>query len=110
MRALLRYLFLALTTAALVPVPGLAAGAPSAAVAAAMPGYCAHCGADDHVPARMPICCIPACPAAAIMAQTPAQAAMFSWSHAEYFAGPAHRLSGETPKTDPPPPKSLLVL
>jgi hypothetical protein len=72
-----------------------------------------HCRTDPvagRVPAKMPPCAVPACSAAMIMAPAPAQAAMLSWSRAEYFAGPALRLSGAAPKTDPPPPRSLLAL
>lgn len=115
MRAIaFRRLFFALNIAALI-LAGMVAGGgmPTAAAAAGMSGMCAHCRdypAADHVPAKMPPCAIAACSAAVIAAPATAQAVMLSWSHATYFADPAQRLSGEAPKTDPPPPKSLLVL
>jgi hypothetical protein len=111
MRAIaFRRLFFALNVAALI-LAGMVAGggAPTAAAA----GMCAHCRAQPaagHVPAKMPPCAIAACSASMIVAPAPVQTAALSWSRAEYFAGPASRLPGEAPKTDPPPPKSLLAL
>jgi hypothetical protein len=107
-----RFLF-ALNIVALILAGMVASGAPTAAAATGMSGMCAHCRADPatgHVPAKMPPCAIAACSAAMIVAPAPAQPATLFWSHAEYFAGPAPRLSGEAPKTDPPPPRSLLAL
>jgi len=108
-----RRLFFALNAAALI-LAGMVAGGgvPTAAAAAGMSGMCAHCRAHPatgHVPAKMPPCAIAACSAAMIAAPTSAQAVTRPWSRAEYFAGPASRLSGEAPKTDPPPPRSLLA-
>jgi hypothetical protein len=111
MRAIaFRRLLLALNVAALVLAGMIAGGGMPTAAAAA--GMCAHCRdhpATGHVPAKMPPCAIAACSAAMIVAPAPAQAAAPAWSRAKYFAGPAPILSGEAPKTDPPPPKSLLV-
>ncbi len=108
-----RRLLFALNVAALILAGMVAGGAPTAATAAGMSGMCAHCKgqpAAGHVPAKMPPCAIAACSAAMIIAPAPAQATMLSWSRSKYFAGPAPILSSEAPKTDPPPPKSLLVL
>src|SRR5579884_1567324 len=111
MRAIaFRRLLFALNVAALI-LAGMVAGGgvPTAAAAA---GMCAHCKdqpATGHVPAKMPPCAVAACSAAMIVAPAPTQASMLPWSRAEYFAGPAQRLSSEAPKADPSPPKSLLV-
>jgi hypothetical protein len=109
-----RRLLFALNVAALILAGMVASGGALSAVAAVgMSGACAHCRAGPaagHVPAKMPPCAIIACSAAMIVAPAPAQVFMLSWSRAEYFADPAPGLSGEAPKTDPPPPKSLLVL
>jgi len=114
MRAIaFRRLFFALNVAALILAGMVAGGGTPATAAAGMSGMCAHCQAQPaagHVPAKMPPCAIVACSAAVIVAPVPAQAAMLSWSRAEYFAGPVPILPGEAPKADPPPPKSLLVL
>lgn len=112
MRAIaFRRFFFALNVAALI-LPGMVAGG-GAPMAAAAVGMCAHCQADPatgHVPAKMPPCAIAVCSAAMIATPAPVQTATLPWSRAEYFAGPAQRLSSEAPKTDPPPPKSLLTL
>jgi hypothetical protein len=109
-----RRLLLALNVAALI-LAGMVAGggAPTAAAAAGMSGMCAHCRAQPapgHIPVKVPPCAIAECSAAMIVAPAPAQAAIPAWSRAEYFADPTSILSGEAPKADPPPPKSLLVL
>jgi hypothetical protein len=106
-----RRLLLALNVAALI-LAGMVAGG-GAPTAAGMSGMCAHCRAQPapgHIPVKVLPCAIAACSAAMIVAPAPAQAATPAWSRAEYFAGPTSILSGEAPKADPPPPKSLLVL
>jgi hypothetical protein len=109
-RTLFRHLLLALNIAALVLAPALMIGAPAASAAGGMRGACTHCGAGDHAHAGMPLCGTPVCSAAAIVAPTPATPATLLVSRAAYAAGRVTPLSGEAPKTDPPPPRSILVL
>jgi hypothetical protein len=70
--------------------------APMTAVAGGMRGVCPLCRANsatDHAIPKMPLCGIPACAAAA-----------------DYPIGPGATFSGNTPKAEPPPPRSILPL
>lgn len=107
MRAVLRYLLLALGIAALV-LAGMKA--PMAAALGGMSGRCAHCGTGGHAPAKAPLCGVPVCVATAIAAATPLLPAAPVLPGAAYAVGPVTPLSGAAPKTDPPPPRSFPAL
>jgi hypothetical protein len=109
--ALGRFL-LALNMLALVLATGIAGGAPTAVVAAVMPGRCTHCTANsgaDHACAKMPLCGILAYSTAMFVAPASARQIPPASAKAEYAIGPVAFLAGEAPKTDPPPPRSLLA-
>jgi len=93
-------------------VTGAACAAPTTAAAGGMRGpYApgrAHSTADHAVP-KMPLCRIPACAAAALLAAPPRLGAPLLLSPADYAVGPDPALPDNAPTAEPPPPRSLLA-
>lgn len=86
--------------------------APMAAGGGAMHGLCPLCNtnsSDDHAVPKMPLCGIPACAGAVLLAALPQLAATLMMTRTEYPGSPATSLSGNTPRAEPPPPRTILA-
>jgi hypothetical protein len=82
------------------------------AASGGMRGPCALCrahSAADHAAPKMPLCGIPACAAAALLAAPPGLAAPLLLSTTDYAVGPDTALPDNAPTAEPPPPRSLLA-
>lgn len=110
---IIRQLFAALGICALVLAAiAPARAAPMTAAGGGMHGACPLCrpnSAVDHTIPKMPLCGMPACAAAALLARPPELPATLLLTSAEYRVGPGASLSGNEPKAEPPPPRTILA-